>query len=113
MGLYDSYVKKFAQAIVSATGNQPLIAGVAGKQIRVLSFMMQGQDVAVGTNNVKFVDSDGNQVSMMFYVDPKAGVTRAAPKDSHLIECPVGKGLSTNQSLAMGVSYQIEYVLWS
>ena len=94
-------------ANVSASGDNVLVAGTAGKKIRVLSFAV---GPVAGAVNVYFKSATSGAVSSTKYLPASGGLGRTYSPMGHF-ETVAGEGLSINLSAAVNVGVDFEYVL--
>jgi hypothetical protein len=97
---------KVAFADPDQSGDNAFIAAVAGKKIRVLAYRLQ----ASGTVEVRFADTDSDDLSMAWELQAREGVTVASQDPGFEFESPVGTGVQVNLSGAVEVHVSVQYV---
>lgn len=100
-------MKLFAKIDCAGNGNNTLVAAVAGKKIRVRSYVL----MAGGTVNAKFQSgASGNDLTGAFPLTAQAGISAPEAGDGQF-ETDVGSLLNLNLSGAVQVSGHLRYSL--
>jgi hypothetical protein len=84
------------------------VAGVAGKQLFVLSYALQ----ALGTVSANFQDAapTANVRTPAWTFQAREGLSRTAIPGGYLFATDVGEGLDLNLSQAVGVNVEVQFV---
>lgn len=99
-----SLVPKFAVITASASGSTSVVALVAAKKIRVISYVV----VANAAVNIKF-QSNATDETGLLYLSANGGVSGAYAPTGHF-ETNAGEALNINLSAAVAVGGHITYV---
>ena len=105
--IYDGSTKltpKFAAISESSSGSQEIVAAVATKKIRVLSYAI----VVNGTVNVKW-QSDATDITGLMYFIANTGISAGYNPKGHF-ETAAGEALNLNLSAGVALGGHISYV---
>lgn len=98
---------KFAAIAVSTSGNNPIVAAVTGKKIRVLAYILVGSDAV----NAKFQSaSGGTDLTGLKYIAGAGGGVCAPFNPVGWFETASGQLLNLNLSGAVAVGGELVYV---
>lgn len=116
IGIVPVYIVKTTQGVASAAGDNVVLAAVAGKKIRVLSYSLQAQEA--GTVSARFQDAGTATARTMPWIltasadgTSQQGVVKGAGGDGHYyFETASGAGLDLNLDTAIDVGYELSYI---
>lgn len=100
----SSLTPKFAVITASASGNTSVVALVAAKKIRVISYVV----VTNATVNIKFQSNTTDKTGLL-YLSANGGVSGAYAPTGHF-ETASGEALNINLSSAVAVGGHLTYV---
>ena len=99
---------QFAAVAASGIGDNQVVNAVAGKQVKVLSYVL----VAAGAVSVQWQDDGGANLSGVMALAANGQVNPSGGSDAiPLLVTAVGQGLDLNLSAAVAVGGHITYIV--
>lgn len=90
---------------VSVSGDNPIVAAVAGRRIKVVAYSIQ----ATGTVNVKWKDGGGADLSGAFNFQAREGNAFGVPAPSWMFGTQAGQSLLLNLDGSVAVNGFVTY----